>query len=536
MGSDELPQSVALNTKRSIQNQINVAFRHGLGDCVHFSRLVSLYIARGFNIGVACTPDKRMLFEAAGARLLESSDGAAIHNWGNPVGETFDGHGNHWIGSKIGHNISEWPLPNIGNKEQLWQELVSNRVDVAPLISNEDRQVVQRWLSRLAKPVTLFHSKGNSAQDRKSLPDTVAAEFYREFLDQCQGTLILLDWDRRVPRLSSGRVRHLDDIGSCSTARMLTLMLEADLLIGVNSGPLHAAGLTGLPAIGVWMPGYYPAAHTLPRRNQLNVVLGGHTRQSNKFKRIPWRIIEHSGESFDADQLAQYCHLMQSSPRYLKNDKAADIQFQQFVLDWCRCRSINSLSDYWDRNRSFDVLFREIAVRFNNPVIVETGTIRAEEDWSGAGFFSYLAGCFLFHNGGGCLHSVDINPDYCAFAKQWTEQFGTIVQIYEQDSLAFLSSFKQSIDVLYLDSLDTTEPNHAQHALSEFRAAEHQLHEWTIVCVDDSPWHAGAYVGKGALLIPYLLKSGWKILYAGYQVLMSKTQRATTDDGFQMRL
>lgn len=101
--------------------------------------------------------------------------------------------------------------------------------------------------------------------------------------------------------------------------------------------------------------------------------------------------------------------------------------------------------------------------------------------------------------------------------------------------MSFLTSFDRPIDVLYVDSLDTTEPRHAQHALSEFRAAERLLHEQTIVCIDDTPWNAGAYVGKGALLVPHLLDQGWKVLYAGYQVLLSRTPRCTNDDGLLMR-
>ena len=431
--------------------------------------------------------------------------------------------------------MSEWPLADIGGKEELWQELIAERVCVEPLIPSDDRDTVRCWLSRLARPITLLHSKGNTGQQHKSLPDEVTADFYCEFLDQCQGTLILLDWDRRVPRLSSARIRHLDDLGSCSTARMLSLMLESDLLIGVDSGPLHAARLTGIPAIGIWMPGHYPVTYTLPRMNQLNVVLAEHTQQWNRFKRIPWRIVEHPGTSFDAGRLAGYCRLMQNPPRYLTDDNAADIQLQEFILDRCRHRGPHhGLSNYWDRNRSFDVLFREMAARFIEPLIVETGTIRSEEDWSGAGFFMYLAGCYLSYRKGQ-LHSVDISPQNCTFARVWTEQFGAHVLIHEQDSLSFLAAFNGKIDLLYLDSLDATEPNHAQHALAEFLAAERLLHESTIVSIDDSPWKAGSFVGKRALVIPFLLDRGWNILYAGYQVLMSKTPRCTSDDGLIMR-
>jgi ADP-heptose:LPS heptosyltransferase len=528
-------RSGSVSQRDNAARRVNVVFHHGLGDCANFARMIPLYARRGFEIGVKCTPDKNLLFEAVGVRILSQDDTAEQHAWGYPSGGTFEGHGRYWVGSKIGHNLSEWPLPDIGDKEQLWPELISSSVPVSSHVSQQDIETVQRWLNSLARPITLLHSKGNSGQERKSLPDELTTEFYREFLNRCQGTLILLDWDRRVPRIASARVRHLDDLGSCTTGRMLALMLNADLLVGVDSGPLHTANIVGIPTIGVWMPGHYPATYTLPRANQLNVVLTEHTRQWNRFKRIPWRIVEHSGSSFDAVRLAEFCRLMQNPSRYSIEDKAADIQLQQFILDWCRSRTTtgSGLSNYWDRNRSLDVLFREMANRFAEPTVVETGTIRSEEDWSGAGFFTYLAGCYLSRKGGR-LHSVDINPENCAFARSWTEQFGSQVQIHEQDSVSFLSAFNRQIDVLYVDSLDTTEPNHAQHALTEFRVAEKLLHEGTIVCVDDSPWSAGAYVGKGALLVPFLLDQGWKILYAGYQVLLSKTARCTSDEGHVM--
>ena len=92
----------------------------------------------------------------------------------------------------------------------------------------------------------------------------------------------------------------------------------------------------------------------------------------------------------------------------------------------------------------------------------------------------------------------------------------------QQDSVAFLREFPNKIDVLYLDSLDTTEPGHADHCVKEFEAAQPQLHHRSIVVIDDTPWNAGAFVGKGARLVPQLLEQGWRILYAGYQVVLSK--------------
>ena len=385
-------------------------------------------------------------------------------------------------------------------------------------------ETARQWLEKLPRPIVLFHQKGNTGQARKSLSDTVAATFYHEFLDRCDGTLILLDWDQRVPRLASFRVRHLADFGPCPLDLLLALMTQADLLIGVDSGPLHLSRFTNIPTIGVWQPGHYPGTYTLPRAEQLNVVLEHHTRQWNKFKRIPWNLVEHPGTAFEAGKLAEFTQQMLSPPRYLRVDArqeqplgrqpaiAQDVQLQQFVRDFCRCRGTSNLSSHWDRQRSLDVLFQETGRRFATPQIVETGTIRAEEDFGGAGFFTYLAGAFVQRHGGK-LHSVDLSRENVAFARTWTGIFGDQVTIHQGDSVAFLRNHTDPIDVLYLDSLDTTEPHHAAHCQQELEAALPRLHEQSLIGIDDTPWQAGAFTGKGATAVPWLLGHGWRILY-----------------------
>ncbi len=520
--------------------------------------MIPLYVRRGYRVEVECTPDKAILFEAAGA---VTTPGGATHEhpWGYPAGGTHAGHGRFWQGSKIANNLSAHPLPNIGTADELWDELCASTIDILPRLDKQAIERVERWLARLPRPVVLLHTKGNTGQERKSLPDPLAAEFYKSLLDRFDGSLVLLDWDNRVPRLASYRVRHLDELGACPADVMLALMTQADLLIGVDSGPLHACRFTQTPSVGIWMPGHYPATYTLPRRQQLNIVLADHTRQWNRFKRIPWNIVEHPGSVFQPDVLADYCVRMLQPPRYLsgainpvaelarvqtsvaeflriqngatnlnsgessycKYQIAADIQLQQFIRDWCRGTTGNALSGFADRHRSFDVLFRELSRRFERPTIVETGTIRAEEDWGGAGFFTYLAGAYLARCGGK-LHSVDFSPEHCDFARNWTAVFGDSVTIDAQDSLQFLGAFQEPIDLLYLDSLDTTEPGHADHAQRELAAARPRLHDRSLIVVDDTPWHAGAWVGKGARVVPDLLQEGWKVLYAGYQVVLGK--------------
>lgn len=527
----EPPANGAESKPADAKETISVSFFHGLGDCVYFAHLIPLYTRRGFEVEVECTPDKSIVFEAAGARVIEKG-AKASHPWAYPSRETFNGHGRYWQGSKLAHNISEAPLPDIGSREELWNEYCNVRLPIDEHIPDKTHNKVHGWLEGLPKPVVLLHSKGNSGQERKSLPDEIVRELYFSLLDRFSGSLILLDWDNRVPRLASYRVRHLSDLGSCDTASMLSLMSQADLMIGVDSGPLHAARFTRTPTVGVWMPGHYPSTYTLPRIEQLNIVLTKHTQQWNRWKRIPWNLVEHPGSGFNAEILADWCTRMLRPARYLSDAcRAGDLQLEQLVRQWSRSSIPNGLSDYIDRHLSFDLLLREIRKRFidgvdddsRRPSIVETGTIRSEDDW-GAGFFTYIVGSFLHRHGRGKLDSCDINPANCNFAKEWTQQFddGQRVAIHNLDSLQYLASRSDPIDVLYLDSLDTTEPGHAQHALKEIQLAMPRLHRRSLVLIDDTTWQGGAWIGKGATAVPWLLEQGWSIAYAGYQVLLSR--------------
>ena len=179
------------------------------------------------------------------------------------------------------------------------------------------------------------------------------------------------------------------------------------------------------------------------------------------------------------------------------------------------------LAGYADRHRSCDILLRTVRDRFVKPTWVETGTIRHQEDWQGTGFSTYWCGAFLHHYGGK-LWSVDISAENCRFAKTWTAIFGESVEIVESDSRPFLQAFSQPIDVLYLDSVDTEFPHHTEHIYSELQAAMPNLHDQSLILIDDTPWHEGEWIGKGAKAVPWLLEHGWRIVYAGYQVLLTR--------------
>jgi len=103
--------------------------------------------------------------------------------------------------------------------------------------------------------------------------------------------------------------------------------------------------------------------------------------------------------------------------------------------------------------------------------------------------------------------------------------FGDAVAVHQADSVAYLRTRTEPIDVLYVDSLDTTEKGHAEHALRETETALARMHDHSLIVFDDTPWSAGAWIGKGAFAVPLLLERGWRVLYAGYQVVLTRTDQ-----------
>lgn len=156
--------------------------------------------------------------------------------------------------------------------------------------------------------------------------------------------------------------------------------------------------------------------------------------------------------------------------------------------------------------------------------IVETGTSR--EGLHGAksnGAATIVFGKWAFENKA-FVHSVDISEQSVAAAQKEVVAQGLseYVTIHLSDSIVFLENFTESVDFLYLDSYDYSSDIEVQqksqsHHLQEFQAIEKQLHEQSIVLIDDCDLPNG---GKGKLVVEYMLKNGWKILMNEYQILL----------------
>ena len=497
---------------------LHISFDHGVGDCVQFARLMQLYRRRGYKVRVHYAANKEPIWHAAG---IESWPRDCLrHEW--PYTAEFD-HPDPFregSGNKVFANLNVAPLPDLGSPEEQWAELAAVDMEGCfdSFITPAIRVEVKHFLHDLSRPLVLLHTRGTTFSDQKSLPEDTAIELYRCLLDGMAGTIILLDWDNRVPAPPHGRIRHLRrDWRSISLTELAALMSESDLLIGVDSGPWHLTNMTRCPALGVFLD-FAPWSVSLPRPSGRSAVLTGeHRRDCTVHRRRLWNPIEFPSPRPSAQHIATHALRMLDGPRY-GMPVGRDAMLQHLVRD--RTRSRTSTSSIADRNNTLDALFRMLK-QFPNPEIVETGCVRAAEDWS-AGYFGYLAGAWIFGRGAGRVTSVDIDPGHVQTARHLCRDWPT--EVICSDSLAYLARRAERIDLLYLDSVDCEVPHHAQHALKEIQAADGLLQPGSIVVVDDTIW-SGGWSGKGALAVPWAMQHGYEIAACWYQTILVKRPR-----------
>jgi len=142
--------------------------------------------------------------------------------------------------------------------------------------------------------------------------------------------------------------------------------------------------------------------------------------------------------------------------------------------------------------------------------IVETGCQRHRDDW-GAGCSTHIFGLMLRAHGRGQLYSVDNSRENLETALGVVQGDGTadLVKFYLGDSVHFLHTFREPIDLLYLDSWDYRhgDPDPSQHhQLKELVAAYKKLSPGAVVLLDDNDLVGG---GKTKLAKSFLSAQGW---------------------------
>jgi hypothetical protein len=503
-----------------------VLFTHGLGDCANFILVVRAYRELGYDVRVVCDPNKKPFFDAAGIpnvdRAAAEAKDAKEHPWWEPGGLSQLAAADILAQNKIWRNFKSSPLPPITqSREQLWTAVLRQQNSA---MFEQERASAAEIVSDLPRPILLMHANGNTSPREKDLPENFPVEISSLFLRDTPGSVIFLDWDNRTNWVHSSRTRHINyHYGARlnSSAGLMGLMAHADLLLGIDSGPLHTSGLIDMPAICVWNE-HHPLRYALPRANCLNIATKCHI--ANLWGAHEFNIVEK--DRITAEYIFSAI-LRFLSPSVFPLPRGEDVQLQ-LLLEKCFggvAKNTKHVSNSLvDRHRTFRFAFDHLIKLGRGPKIVETGCIRADNDWAGAGYSTFLLGIFAQRFRGSLL-SIDITPANIKYAEKICVKIPA-VNFAVSDSVAAINALEGGIDLFYLDSMDANIPGHAEHGLKEAQASAQKIAADGLIVFDDTINEGGKFLGKGELGIPWLLDNGWKILMAGHQIVLGRVNNA----------
>lgn len=253
----------------SSERTIELSFSHGLGDAANFAHMIPLYTRRGYKVSISSRyDDQAPIFLAGGATMGREG---TVHPWVQKVGK-----------NKNHLNLSHPPMPYIGDAEDLIDEYNAVKLDFSGQVSSGDADAVNILFDRISSPVIVLHMKGETwtrgSGVNRFYPDESILRLLRVLLERTGATIIILDRDRQAPHLNAGRVCYFRDFGP---GQLYEVLRRADLLIGIDSGPLHFVRFTDTPAIGIWL-NHYPADFALPRANTIHAVGSNHADRDEK--------------------------------------------------------------------------------------------------------------------------------------------------------------------------------------------------------------------------------------------------------------
>ena len=466
---------------------VKVRFEHGLGDCVYFAHQVPLYTRRGWQVMVLCDPEKQVLFHAAGAIIATGPAGALPVPWYEGEQPTADlRFDNAWRWSKPARNLSLEPLPDIDHPAALWDEYCTVTLQTRPLLSPAAIYPIGQYIDDLARPLIVFHTQGATGGGRKDVPAALVPAICREFLHQIEGTVLLLDGDIRFPPLAHTRVRHVGlDFGRPRIVELLAVLDAADLVVGIDSGPLHAARFTSTPAIGIWMGNGSPVTWSLPRPRQVNIVVGREARPWARQAQVAFNLIECDEPDDLPAMVAATARRMLEGCRYLPSEYLGrDVLLQHLVLD-----GHNNNGD-----RGFDRLLRIAAARFENPRIVEVNSPDSGR--------RTLPLALAAASRGGTLISIGRHPELCESVRETVACLGDAVGVVTGDAAVLLEASRTPVDLLFLES-----------AGEEMQAAAPLLHAQSVVAWDRRQ-------SSSEPDVPWQLEHAWQSLHSGSPVIL----------------
>ncbi|MEX0710897.1 MAG: glycosyltransferase family 9 protein, partial [Pirellulales bacterium] len=282
------PSAIEPASQTPTSQRVLIEFRHGLGDSVQLTSLLAhlKHYHPDWAIDVAPLVGKHSIYmgQCNSIRILDRDviDGRAyqsVYNLDWPECQTcYQG----WPSTK-----AERCLREVFNLAPI-AELCRYRIDVgAPA-----RQAARQYLAGISGPdradgngerfpTVLIHYQGNTSAGAKDLSHELVRQVCDDLLSAGY-VPVILDWDNRSPLADGKRIHNpgashelWKGVGTGDAEVMAALIDSSALMIGVDSGPLHVAGATATPTIGVWT-GHHPLHYFAHADNVLHLVPEGH--------------------------------------------------------------------------------------------------------------------------------------------------------------------------------------------------------------------------------------------------------------------
>ena len=185
----------------------------------------------------------------------------------------------------------------------------------------------------------------------------------------------------------------------------------------------------------------------------------------------------------------------------------------------------------YGRKESMDIVIELLSRRAPGAFMVELGSTRDPEGIEGDGHSTPIL-AYVAERSGHFFYTVDAVKDATDAAREICKNYGLgadkQVNFVTKDGIRFLRLWRDSgvhLDFLYLDAWDHVpgyEKISEEKHLEAFITIEKNMAPDALVLIDDVKNRAN-WAGKGKLVIPYLLKHGYEVLFKGYQSLFQKT-------------
>ncbi len=240
-----------------------IEFTHGLGDAIQLTCVLKhlRHLHPDWEVDVAAQWGKHSAYHGLCRKVFVLNDGAINKSAYQKV------HKLDWHECRAAFGDRPSTKPSLCLTEVFQLSPVPELCRYEVKLSERSQQLARAALAQYCPagplpngrfPAVLIHYQGNTSADRKDLPH----DLIREVCDVVQKSgyvPVILDWDRRSPLVDQVKVfnpgpgHELWSGHSTGDAEALTaLIAAAALMIGVDSGPLHAAGATTTSTIGVW--------------------------------------------------------------------------------------------------------------------------------------------------------------------------------------------------------------------------------------------------------------------------------------------